>query len=108
MGNLHLRKLIKNETIWKDKKKFKHKCVFEIHCILKVIDTSNTIKYYDVMKCKKCLSFKSISLPNNVNGVILQNITEDQKKLPMIIGYCKHNYEIGFHNLDNVSYILKK
>lgn len=104
MGHLHLRKILKAETTYKDKSSKKHKCNFEKHCVLKVTDLDNVIEYFNVMKCSDCLSFKSISEPGNVRGCILQDLTEEQKNLPVITGTCKHNYRIAFADLENVSY----
>ena len=83
-GNLKLRKVLKNETTYKDKNALKHKCFFDNHCILKVIEKDNNISYYNVLKCKECLSFKSIPLKGNIQGFIFQNLTEEQIKLPLI------------------------
>ena len=83
-GNLKLRKILKDETTYKDKNTLKHKCFFDMHCILKVIEKDNNISYYNVLKCKECLSFKSIPLKGNIQGFIFQNLTEEQIKLPLI------------------------
>jgi len=104
MGHLHLRKLLKAETMWKDKNSDKHKCVFEEHYILKLIDKGNIIQYYNVMKCNHCLSFKSIPEKGNIQGHILSNLTKEQKKLPVIVGYCKYYNNVTFAKLENVSY----
>jgi len=103
MGHLHLRKLLKAETTWKDKSADKHKCIFKEHYILKVIDKDNIIKYYNVMKCNQCLSFKSIPENGNIQGRIFKEFTDEQKKLPIIVGFCKHYYNITFAYLENVT-----
>ena len=108
MGHLHLRKVIKNETTWKDKNKSKHKCCFTENCILKVIDSNEIVKYYNVMKCNKCLSFISVKEPNNVQGRIFRDLTVDEQKLPLLIGYCKHFYNIGFNYIEKVTYLEKQ
>lgn len=104
IGNLKLRRLLKKETTYKDKNTLKHKCSFTKQCILKVIDKDNNIDYYNVLKCNQCLSFKSISLPGNVKGCILQDLSLEQKKLPFIVGHCKHCYNFSFMNLESVSF----
>lgn len=71
MGNFHLRKLLKADTIYKDKNAIKHKCNFEKHYILKVIDQENIVNYYNIMKCNQCLSFKNIPEIGNIQGHIL-------------------------------------
>ena len=55
MGNLKLRKIIREETTWKDKNKEEHKCHFVIHCILEIKTKQNIMKYYDVKKCDQCI-----------------------------------------------------
>ncbi len=104
IGHLHLRKDLKKETYWKDKNAEKHKCEFEKHYILKVTDQDNIVEYYNVMKCNRCLSFKSIREPGNIKGRILHELTEEQKRLPVIVGHCKHYYRIVFADLEEVSY----
>lgn len=108
MGNLHLRKLLKAETMYKDKDAIKHKCNFEKHYILKVIDQENIVNYYNIMKCNQCLSFKSIPEIGNIQGHILHELREEQKKLPTIIGFCQHYYRVDFANLKDVSYSNKE
>ena len=104
MGHLKLRKLIQEETTCKDKNKDEHKCHFVIHCILKVKTKQNIMKYYDVKKCDKCLSFKSISKWHNVSGCIFGELTKEQKELPVIKAMGDNYYTIGFQNLKNVTY----
>ncbi len=104
MGHLHLRKLLISETMYKDKKAPKHKCVFEKHYILKVIDQSNIINYYNVTKCNQCLSFKSIPEEGNIQGHIFHELSDEERKLPAIEGFCKHYYLMAFSKLENVSY----
>ncbi len=104
MGNLKLRKLIKEETTWIDKNKDNHKCKYLIHCLLKVTTKQNIIKYYDVKKCPKCLSFKSISKWHNVCGCIFNDPTPEQQKLPVISATRNNYYTIGFKELKNVTY----
>lgn len=108
MGNLNLKKLIKRETMYKDKKAIKHKCNFEKHYILKVIDQENIVNYYNIMKCNQCLSFKSIPEIGNIQGRILHEFREEQKKLPIIIGFCKDYYRVAFANLEDVNYSNKE
>ncbi len=104
MGHLHLRKVINEETTWVDKSKDKHKCNYVVHCILKVKTKQNITKYYDVKKCDKCLSFKSISKRHNVSGCIFEDLTPVQKKLPVIEALGNNYYTIGFQELKNVTY----
>ncbi len=104
VGHLKLRKLLKEETTYKDKTILKHKCSFTEHCILKIIDKDNNVNYYNVLKCNQCLSFKSIPLPGNISGHIFQDLSLEQKKLPLIVGHCKHYYNVKFMDLENVSF----
>lgn len=106
MGHLGLRKIIKAETMYKDKSAGKHKCVFSEYYILKVIDIENKEEYYNVLKCSFCLSFKSISEKGNIQGHILRDyLTDDEKKMPMLCGNIKHYYNCDFSKLKNVGEI---
>ena len=107
-GQLGLRKIYKKETEYNDKKKeIKHKCNFDIHCILKV-NFNNKIEYYNVMKCRECLSFISIRKHENVQGHIFRELTEEEKELPLITANSNTKYLIcNFSDLENVSYEQK-
>lgn len=109
MGHLHIRKLLKAETTWKEKNSNRHKCNFNEHCILKVISKDNKTKYYNVLKCSQCLSFTSIREPGNVQGHIFTDLSDDQKRLPQITAYNNKNIHliINFADLENVSYSNK-
>lgn len=108
-GHLGLRKIIKKETIYKEKSSEKHKCEYNIQCILKVINKNNNIEYYKVMKCNKCLSFKSIREPGNVQGCFFKGLSEKEKKLPLITAYTSRKSPIiNFADLENVSYEERK
>lgn len=104
-GHLGLRKFIKKETEYNDKRKeIKHKCEFDIPCILKV-KFNQKIQYYNVKKCNKCLSFISIKEPGNVQGHIFRELTEQEKILPLITAYSNSKSLIpNFADLENVSY----
>ena len=104
MGNLHLRKLIKEETIYNDSnKKYRHRCNFNIPCILKIITLDNHISYYEVLKCTECLSFKSNSKEGNIQGKIFNKLTSEQEKLPLIIAQTNNKYLIPrFANLKDI------
>lgn len=110
MGNLKLRKLIERDTIYKDKyKEFRHICKFEMHSILKVFNLDGKCSYYDVVKCNECLSFKSIAKKGNICGCIFEPLTEEQKKLPIIVG--KFNYRnlfVSFFMLEDVALVGEK
>lgn len=107
MGHLHIRKILKEETMYKDKTVEKHKCIFDERYLLKVIDYENQEKYYNVIKCNKCLSFKSIEEPGNIQGAVLIELTDEQRKLPVIQANCKHYYNVVFAKLENVTIIEK-
>lgn len=107
MGHLHLRKILKEDTMYKDKMADKHRCEFMERCLLKIVDSENNKKYYNVLKCNKCLSFKSIGEPGNIKGAVLSELTNEQKKLPIIEANCKHYYNVVFAKLENVKYIGK-
>lgn len=105
MGNLGLRKILKKETMYNDKsKEIKHKCVFDVHCVLKVNHINDKIQYYNVMKCDKCLSFISIKEPGNIQGCIFDNISKEQQELPLITALSKEKTVIvNFADLEDVS-----
>ena len=105
MGKLGLRKILKRETTWREKGLCRHKCNFKEHCILKVILLNNKVNYYNVMKCLGCLSFISIREPGNIQGYIFDELTKEQKSLPLLTAYYKRkNLIITFADLENVSY----
>ncbi len=103
-GHLGLRKIIKEETNWIDKTTYKHKHDYNEHYILKELRPSGKVYYYNILKCKDCLSFKSIPQKGNVQGCIFNDLTEEEEKLPKIIGLKKHEYLIGFYDLEKVYY----
>lgn len=105
MGHLGLRKILKKETLYNDKKKIiKHKCEFNVHCVLKVNLINDKIQYYNVMKCNKCLSFISIKEPGNIQGCIFDNISKEQEALPLITASSKEKTVIiNFADLEDVS-----
>lgn len=108
-GHLAVRKYFKRETMWKEKNTSRHKCQFNEHCILKVISLNNRINYYNVIKCNQCLSFTSIREPGNIQGCIFEELTEEQKSLPLITADYKHKYFIkNFADLENIAYSNKK
>lgn len=103
-GHLKLRKVIKNETLWQDKSRLKHKCDFTEKCILKVINNVNDVALFNVIKCNKCLSFKSIREEGNVQGRIFKKLSKEQEKLPIITAECSSSqYIIPFQSLKNVN-----
>lgn len=104
MGHLKLRKILKKETNWIEKDSQKHKHEYTEHYILEQISPSGKVKYYNIMKCQSCMSFKSIPEPGNIQGCIFDELTEEQRDLPRLLGYKKHEYLIGFDDLDKVSY----
>ena len=108
MGHLHLRKILKEETLYKDKSAARHKCNFSQHCLLKAVDEERRYRWYNIMKCSECLSFKSISEPGNVQGCVLDGLTDEQKELPVITGHCKHYYNVVFSKLVNITFDNKK
>lgn len=110
MGNLHLRKLIKEETIYNDSnKKYRHRCNFNIPCILKIITLDNHISYYEVLKCPECLSFKSNSQKGNVQGKIFKKLTYEQESLPLLIGKINSkNLLPRFANIKEIKLINNK
>ena len=75
MGNLKLRKLIKYETTWIEKNTVKHKHIFTIPFILELTYPSGRIRFYNVLKCSECKSFKSIPTQHNVSGLILDELS---------------------------------
>ncbi len=106
MGNLGLRKILKKETMYKDKTfDIKHKCDFSIHCVLRVKRLNGRIENYNVMKCNKCSSFISIKEKGNIRGHIFEELNEEQKKLPLINAFLsKKKLIINFSELDDVFY----
>lgn len=107
MGHLHLRKIIKKNTNWIEKNTEKHKHEYNIPYILKAINPNKKTSYYRILKCTECNSFKSVPSPGNVSGFIGFNINElnkEEKKLPIIIGYKKHEYLIGFYDIEKIEF----
>lgn len=103
-GHLGLRKILKDETNWIEKNTQKHKHDYKEHYLLKEISPSGKIMFYNIMKCTDCMSFKSIPLPGNIQGCIFDELTEEQKELPQLVCYKKHEHLIGFYDLESVSY----
>ncbi len=98
MGSTKLRKLIKSETKWTDKNTIRHRHNFCIHTIAEVINGSAGFKsYYNVMKCEYCNSFKCISQPNNVMGLIQPGYIDTT--LPVIRLYSPHTWIIGWKDV---------
>lgn len=110
MGNLKLRKLIERDTIYKDShKKFRHKCKYKVHCILKVFNIDGKSTYYDVLKCDECLSFKAIAQKGNVCGYIFSSLSQEQKNLPLITANFNYrNMFISFSELKDVTIISQE
>ncbi len=108
MGHLKLRKIIKRDTIWIEKGINKHKHNFILPYILEEKSPNGNLEYHNILKCDICNSFKSIPEPGNIGGSILGNLTEEQKKLPIIRGIKKHNYLIGFYDIEKIELIEKK
>ena len=112
MGNLKLRKLIERDTIYKDKyKEFRHTCKFEVHSILKVFNLtaffSAPSKGIEPKVTSK--SSPSIAKKGNICGCIFEPLTEEQKKLPIIV--AKFNYRnlfVSFSMLEDVALIGEK
>lgn len=101
-GHLALRKIYKKETNWIDKNAKKHKHVYDEHYLFKQISPGGKMSYYNIMKCTNCMSFKSIPFPGNIQGCIFDELTEEQKELPQLVGYKKHEFLIGFDDLEKV------
>ena len=108
MGHLKLRKIIKRDTIWIEKNRKKHKHNFVQPYILEEISPNKDLNYYNILKCDACNSFKSIPEPGNISGFIFGNLTEEQKQIPVIRGIKKHNYLIGFYDIEKIELIEKK
>ena len=103
-GHLGLRKILKEETNWIEKGTLKHKHDYTEHYILKEITPKDNIRYYNILKCNKCKSFKSIPLKGNIQGCIFDELTDEQNKLPQLVGIKKHEHIIGFQDLEKVYY----
>lgn len=106
-GHLGLRKILKEETNWLEKNTPKHKHTYSEHYLLKEVSPGGKIRYYNIMKCSECLSFKSIPLPGNIQGCIFDELTLEQSKLPQLVGYKRHEHIIGFNDLEKVEYSEK-
>lgn len=104
-GHLGLRKIYEKETSYRDKFTEKHKHEYDRHCILEVVLANKRIQYYEVNKCNRCLSFKSIRKPYNIQGSILEDLTDEQKKLPIIKAtYPGKKFIIDFADLQDVTF----
>lgn len=104
MGNLVLRRIIKRDTEWIEKGIERHKHEYTMNYLLKEIAPSGKVKYYNIMKCNKCKSFKSIGEKENVSGVILRELNDKEMVMPKLIGKKKHEYLMGFYDLESVKY----
>lgn len=83
----------------------KHKHNFKDHVILEITIATGEIIYYNVRKCNKCNSFKSISEEDNPLGKILRPLNKRELKLPIITAdYNKTNLIPTFGALKNVQY----
>lgn len=103
-GHLKLRKILTDETNWIEKNTKKHKHIYIEPYILEQISPSGKVRYYNILKCQECLSFKSIPQEGNIQGCIFDKLNEEQEKLPRLVGIKKHEYLIGFNDLEKVSY----
>lgn len=101
VGHLKLRKLIKDDTTYLQKTDIKHKHEFVQKFILEERAPNGEKSYFEILKCDKCLSFKSVPTESNSSGYIGE-LNEEQKKMPKIIGIKKHDHLIGFGDLEKV------
>lgn len=97
-GRNNIRRLLKSETIWKDREQIKHKHDFSMHSIAEVTYGDPAlgrqfIGYYDVMKCRYCNSFKAISRDGAIDGYMPGYVYNGS--LPLIRLY-KSNKTLGY------------
>lgn len=92
MGSTKLRRLLNNESKWVDKDAPRHKHDYSEHTIVQLRNVDK-VSYYDVMKCKRCNSFKAISKPMSAMGFIGNTYDGD---LPILKLYRSHKWIIGF------------
>ena len=97
-GRNSIRRLLKSETVWKDREQLKHKHDFSIHQVAEVTYGNpelgrQFIGYYDVMKCRYCNSFKAISRDGAIDGYMPGYVYNGS--LPLIRLY-KSNKTLGY------------
>lgn len=79
----------------------KHRHQFIEPYILEERNKDGSIQFYRVMKCDKCISFKSIPEKNNISGFVSE-LTEEDKTLPKIIGLKENTTRLGFCFIEKV------
>ena len=99
MGKNKLRRLISSETKWTDKNASKHQHEFSERYLLCIENSEGRFSYYEIIKCKKCNSFRCVSRPGAVNGCILESELEKYKDLPRLEAFRSHKWTIGFNDL---------
>lgn len=99
MGNTKLRRLINQQQKWTDKTALKHRHRFSIHTLLQLrhADTGR-YTYYNIMKCNRCNSFKSIPSPGAIDGFIA-DISNIDLTLPVLKMYTPHRNLIGWTDI---------
>lgn len=101
MGKNKIHRLLKEESVWKDKNVLKHKHEFDTECLICVHYGDMGMNYYHAIKCNYCGSFKSISEKNNISGLVINNDIL-YNGLPVYHYKTSHKMRIGFNNLDLV------
>lgn len=99
-GHHHLNKSLRMETQWlADTERHKHQFIEPY--ILEEKNKDGRVWFYRVMKCNKCISFKSVPKKNNVSGFISE-LSEEDKALPKIIGLKTDTTRLGFCFIEKV------
>ena len=105
MGHLHIRKILKRDTEYHEKGTPKHKCDFKVHAILEVTMLTGEIQYYNIYKCSKCNSFKSIEEEGNCQGKFFRPLNKREAKLPIVTADYNHRMLLPvFGDLKNVHF----
>lgn len=101
MGNTKLRRLYTEQTRWTDFNSPRHKHSFSRHAVMCLYSVDDIVKYFDVMCCTQCHSFKCISKEHNISGLIT-DLADIDRSLPLLVFHTSHNARIGFSDLEFV------
>ena len=92
MGKAKIRRILSSESKWIDKDAPRHKHNYSTHAVVQLRNVDK-VSYYDVMKCSKCNSFKTIPKPTSAMGFIGDTYKGD---LPILRLYSSHKWIMGF------------
>ena len=97
MGNAKIRRLCHSEAKWTDKTAVRHRHSYTVHAVAR-IEYTDTVAYFDVMRCNLCNSFKGIPRPGSVCGILGTDLNLNMD-LPVIRLKSSRGMRIGFNDL---------